>query len=163
MGWDGIVDVHITSGSVNDDVFCEFIKKNLLPQLLPFNGINGRSVVAMDNASIHHTERATALIEEIGAIPIFLTPYSPDIMPIEECFSKVKSFLWANDQLKQILWESDIEDTILAAFAKQHLMIVTVGLNTVGAYYSCYNFVSLIFFDSTIDAMQIAYNHIVCM
>ena len=85
--------MHITSGSVNGDVFCEFIEKNLLPQLLPFNGINGRSVVVMDNVSIHHTERATALIEEIGAIPIFLPPYSPDIMPIEECFSKVKSFL----------------------------------------------------------------------
>lgn len=117
MGLDGIVDVYITSESVNGDVFCEFIEKNLLPQLLPFNGINGRSVVVMDNASIHHTERATALIEEIGAIPIFLPPYSPDIMPIEECFSKVKSFLRANDPLIQILRESEIEDIILAAFA----------------------------------------------
>lgn len=117
MALDGIVDVHITSGGVNGDVFCEFIEKNLLPQLLPFNGSNGRSVVVMDNASIHHTERATSLIEEIGAIPIFLPPYSPDIMPIEECFSKVKSFLRANDPLIQILRESEIEDIILAAFA----------------------------------------------
>jgi transposase len=116
MALDGIVDVHITSGGVNGDVFCEFIE-NLLPQLLPFNGSNGRSVVVMDNASIHHTERATALIEEIGAIPIFLPPYSPDVMPIEECFSKVKSFLRANDPLIQILRESEIEDIILAAFA----------------------------------------------
>ena len=117
MSLDGIVDVHITSESVNGDTFCEFIERNLLPQMLPFDGINGRSVVIMDNASIHHTERATALIEEIGAIPIFLPPYSPDIMPIEECFSKVKSFLRANDPLIQILREPEIEDIILAAFA----------------------------------------------
>ena len=90
MAFDGIVDVHITGGSVDGDRFCEFIEKYLLPQLLPFNSVNGRSVVIMDNASIHHTERTTAPIEEIGAIPIFLPPYSPDIMPIEECFSKVK-------------------------------------------------------------------------
>lgn len=117
MAFDGIVDVHITGGSVDGDRFCEFIEKNLLPQLLPFNGVNGRSVVIMDNASIHHTERATALIEEIGAIPIFLPPYSPDIMPIEECFSKVKSFLRANDPLIQILQDTEMEDIILAAFA----------------------------------------------
>ena len=65
------------------EMYFVLIEKNLLPQLLPFNGVNGRSVVVMDNASIHHTERATAVIEEIGAIPIFLPPYSPDIMPIE--------------------------------------------------------------------------------
>lgn len=117
MSLDGIVDVHITGESVDGEKFCEFIEKNLLPHLLPFNGINGRSVVVMDNASIHHTEMATALIEEIGAIPIFLPPYSPDIMPIEECFSKVKSFLRAHDPLIQILQEPEIEDIILAAFA----------------------------------------------
>ena len=30
----------------------------------------------MDNASIHHTGQAVLLIEEIGAIPLFLPPYS---------------------------------------------------------------------------------------
>lgn len=55
MSLDGIVDVHITSESVNGDTFYEFIERNLLPQMLPFDGINGRSVVVMDNASIHHT------------------------------------------------------------------------------------------------------------
>ena len=92
MAFDGIVDVHITGENVDGDMFCNFIEKYLLPQLLPFNGINGRSVVVMDNASIHHTERATALIEEIGAIPIFLPPYSPDVMPIESAFQKSKAF-----------------------------------------------------------------------
>ena len=35
-------------------------------------------------------------------------------MPNEECFSKIKSFLRANDQ---IIGESEIEDVILSAIA----------------------------------------------
>ena len=112
----------------------------------------------MDNACIHHTEKATALIEEIGAIPIFLPPYSPDIMPIEECFSKVKSFLRANDPLIQILRESEIEDIILAAFANITPDDCYSWVEHCGYIQLCINL-----FDSTIDAMQMAYNHIVCM
>ena len=50
MGLDGIVDVHITDRNVNGEVFCEFTEKTLLPQLLPFNGINGRNIVVMARA-----------------------------------------------------------------------------------------------------------------
>ena len=38
-------------------------------------------------------------------------------MPIEELFSKVKSFLRANDPYIQIANESEIKDVIFAAFA----------------------------------------------
>ena len=58
-----------------------------------------------------------SLIEEIGAIPLFLPPYSPDIMPIEECFSKVKAYLRACDPVIQVLEENEMDDIILAAFA----------------------------------------------
>ena len=81
---DGIVDVHITTGSVNGDIFCDFIEQYLQPQLLPFNGTNSRSVVILDNAAIHHIYSAIQLIEETGALAVFLPPYSPDYMPIEE-------------------------------------------------------------------------------
>ena len=57
------------------------------------------------------------LIEDTGAMVLFLPPYSPYIMPIEECFSKVKSYLRANDPLIQILNESEIKDMIIAVFA----------------------------------------------
>ncbi len=114
---EGVVDVYITDQTIDGDTFCDFIEKRLLPQLLPFNGTNPRSVVVMDNASIHHVDRAVTLIEDVGAIPIFLPPYSPDVMPIEECFSKVKAFLRANDSLIQVLKESEMEDIILCAFA----------------------------------------------
>ena len=89
----------------------------LLPQLLPYNGVNARSVVILDNASIHHIESATHLIEESGALAIFLPPYSPDYMPIEQCFSKFKSYLRAHDPIIPVLAESEIEELILSAFS----------------------------------------------
>ena len=53
----------------------------------------------MDNASIHHLERVQDLITGVGAKLLFLPPYSPDMMPLEEAFAKVKAVLKANDNL----------------------------------------------------------------
>ncbi len=51
----------------------------------------------MDNASIHHVQRVYDIITGVGARLVFLPPYSPDLMPLEEVFSKVKSVLKANE------------------------------------------------------------------
>ena len=50
----GILDVFVTSDTVNGEVFRNFTEKHLIPQLQPFNGINPHSVVVMDNCTIHH-------------------------------------------------------------------------------------------------------------
>lgn len=117
MSRDGILDVSITTQSIDGDAFCGFVERILLPNLLPFDGINGRSVVILDNATIHHVAEVEALIEETGAILIYLPPYSPDLNPIEECFSKVKGILRENDALIQIANDSEIQDIILGAFS----------------------------------------------
>ena len=109
--------MHITHETVNSETFYDFLERYLLPQLLPFDGLNPRSVVIMDNASIHHTDSVVGLIEEVGALVHYLPPYSPDLNPIEEAFSKVKSFLKANDTFIQIADESEIPDIILSGFA----------------------------------------------
>ena len=116
MCMDGVIDVQITTESVNGETFCDFLEYRLLPQLQPYNGVNSRSVVILDNASIHHVESATHLIEETGALAIFLPPYSPDYMPIEQCFSKIKSYLRGHDPIISVLEESEIEELILSAF-----------------------------------------------
>ena len=68
----------------------------------PFNWINPHSVVIMDNASIHHVEGVIDLIEnQVGARLLFLPPYSPDLNPVEEVFSKVKALMKQNDNLFQ--------------------------------------------------------------
>ena len=67
-----------------------------------FNGINARSVVVMDNASIHHVDKVTDLIET-RANANFLPPYSPDLMPVEEVFSKVKTIIKDDTRLYQMI------------------------------------------------------------
>ena len=99
MTTSGIEDVYITTGGVNGDTFEHFICKCVLPILLPFDGHNPHSIVIMDNASIHHVVRVWEIITGVGARLMFLPPYSPDLMPLEEAFAKVKAVLKANDNV----------------------------------------------------------------
>jgi transposase len=47
----------------------------------------------MDNLSAHKGSRIRQLIEQRGCELLYLPPYSPDLNPIEEAFSKVKGML----------------------------------------------------------------------
>ena len=95
--------MYITEGAVNGEKFINFVTRCLLPHLLPFNWINPRSVVIMDNASIHHVDAITALVErQHGAKLCYLPPYSPDFMPVERVFSQIKSIMKENSKLFQV-------------------------------------------------------------
>ena len=84
--------------------------------MLPFNGVNPRSVVLLDNVSIHHTTRPVELIQSVGASVQYLPPYSPDLNLIEEMFSKVKACLWENDAVIQKVEERGVTDFVEATF-----------------------------------------------
>jgi transposase len=47
----------------------------------------------MDNLSAHKGQRVRELIEGRGCELVYLPPYSPDYNPIEQDFSKLKSYL----------------------------------------------------------------------
>ena len=47
----------------------------------------------MDNLPVHYAEIAKNLIESVGAKVKFLPPYSPDLSPIELCWSKLKEII----------------------------------------------------------------------
>jgi len=50
--------------------------------------------MVMDNLSAHKGARVRKLIEERNcALLVYLPPYSPDLNPIEEAFSKMKGVL----------------------------------------------------------------------
>ena len=85
---------------MNGDCFVKFVRNCLLPVLQPFNGVNSRSVVILDNASIHHVEQVEDLTA--GSKLIYLPPYSPDLNPVEGVFSQIKSIIKSNDQLFQV-------------------------------------------------------------
>ena len=50
MSNDGVEDIYIQEGNVNGAVFLDFIRRCLIPVLMPFNGHNPKSIVIMDNA-----------------------------------------------------------------------------------------------------------------
>ena len=108
------LDAYIVEGTVNGDVFYRFVQSCLLPHLMPFNGTNPNSIVVMDNCAIHHVYEIVELIKSVGALVLYLPPYSPHLMPIEECFSKVKYFLKEHEAIAQSI--QDIKILIMAAF-----------------------------------------------
>jgi len=55
-------------GNINGEIFTNFIARSLVPLLQPFDGKSSRSVVVMDNASIHHVDQVASLIQSTGAI-----------------------------------------------------------------------------------------------
>ena len=69
----GIEDIYITKGTVNGDVFLDFVQKQLIPILNPFDGASPHSVVILDNASIHHTNDVLAAILSTGALVTLLS------------------------------------------------------------------------------------------
>lgn len=97
MSTEGVEDIYIYDGNVTGEIFLDFVRKCLLPLLMPFNGHNPKSIVILDNASVHKGERILETINGVGALMRFLPAYSPDLNPIEEMFAEVKGYLRAND------------------------------------------------------------------
>ena len=108
----GVQDVVLVEGSVNGQVFTNFVKDSLIPILQPFNCTNPNSIVVMDNASIHHVDTVAEHILQTGALLHFLPPYSPDLNPVEQVFSKVKTIMKQNDQLFQVFSQPKLLLTI---------------------------------------------------
>jgi transposase len=50
-------------------------------------------VAIMDNPRIHHIDGVRQLVEEAQCRLLYLPTYSPELNPIEECWSKVKAGL----------------------------------------------------------------------
>ena len=71
-------------GSTTRGVFETYLERVLAPSLRP-----GR-VVVMDNLSAHKGGRVREIVEGRGCEVLYLPPYSPDLNPIEQAFSKVK-------------------------------------------------------------------------
>jgi len=69
------------------DIFLAYLEQILCPRLLP------GQVVIMDNLSAHKVAGVRELIEATGARLLYLPPYSPDLNPIEQAWSKVKQIL----------------------------------------------------------------------
>ncbi len=71
--------------SINSQVFYSWVEQVLLPGLPP------SSVIVMDNATFHKRQDIQDLIKEHNHTILWLPPYSPDLNPIEQVWSWIKS------------------------------------------------------------------------
>ena len=74
-------------GSSDTDSFGLYVREVLAPRL------EAGQIVLMDNLSVHTSGWVRELIEERGCQLWLLPSYSPDLNPIEEAFSTVKTLL----------------------------------------------------------------------
>ena len=87
LSLEGIGPCVAVEGSTTRAVFEAYVEQVLAPTLK-----KGHFVV-LDNLSAHKGDKVRELVEARGASVLFLPPYSPDLSPIEEAFSKVKALL----------------------------------------------------------------------
>lgn len=112
---EGLVAMDLkSSGTVASDFFYDFIRGSLIPQMNPFDGSSPKSIVIMDNCSIHHVSEVKQLFDAVGIPVFFLPPYSPDYNPIEQTFSYVKYYLKQHDALIQTIGNPEV--IVRAAF-----------------------------------------------
>ena len=71
------------------EVFTAYVEQVLCPKL------KAGDTVVLDNLSAHKVGGIRQLIEGCGAQLLYLPPYSPDLNPIEQAWSKFKPFLRA--------------------------------------------------------------------
>ena len=77
----------VLKGPADADSFATYVEECLRPTL------QRGEIVVLDNASSHHDERIRPLIQSTGAKLYDLPPDSPDLNPIENAFSTLKTGL----------------------------------------------------------------------
>ena len=83
----GLEAVMTLDGALNQDSFAAYLDQVLGPTLRPGD------VVVLDNLRVHKVAGMRERIEACGARVLFLPPYSPGFSPIENGWSKFKTWL----------------------------------------------------------------------
>jgi transposase len=78
-----------SEGAMATPAFEPSVKEVLGPLLRP------GPIVVLDTLRVHKADSIRAAIEARGCQRRFLPPYSPDLTPIEQAFSKIKAILRA--------------------------------------------------------------------
>lgn len=98
----GLIAVMTLTGAVDTLAFDAYLARVLGPRL------RRGDVVVLDNLNVHKASQVERVAEARGARVLWLSPYSPDFSPIEQCWSKIKTFLRAakartREELEQAL------------------------------------------------------------
>lgn len=82
----------VLDGPINGDWFGAWVEQALIPTLNP------GAVVVLDNLGSHKGKGVGQAIRKAGGHLMFLPPYSLDLNPIEQVFSKLKTLLRKADE-----------------------------------------------------------------
>jgi transposase len=97
----GMTAPMVLDGPMTGAWFLAYVEQVLVPTLRPGD------IVILDNLPAHKNAAARRAIEAAGAKLLFLPPYSPDLNPIENAFSKLKALLRkAAARTVQQLWKA---------------------------------------------------------
>ena len=94
------------------DIFLAYVEQVLCPRLQP------GQVVIMDNLSAHKVAGVRERIEAVGAQLLYLPPYSPDLNPIEQAWSKLKQILRSLKARTAEALESAVAEALAAITAE---------------------------------------------
>ncbi len=86
---DGLTAPCVFDGPINAVSFLAYVEQVLVPTLKPGD------LVIMDNLGSHKAKTVRDALKAAGARLWFLPPYSPDLNPIEQTFSKIKHWMRA--------------------------------------------------------------------
>lgn len=104
----------VLDGPIDGTSFLAYVEQFLVPTLAPGD------IVIMDNLGSHKAKAVQHAIKSAGAHRLFLPPYSPDLNPIEQVFSKLKHLIRrARERTVENLWNR-IGD-LLSQFTPQEL------------------------------------------
>lgn len=99
-------------GAVDGAVFLAYVEQVLAPTL------SEADVVIMDNLGAHKVKGVAEAIQARGAKVIYLPPYSPDLNPIEKCWSKIKTYLRAAKARTRQALEQALKEALLLVTEK---------------------------------------------
>jgi transposase len=91
LGLGGLIAAMSVAAPTDTAVFRAFVEQVLAPALRDRPG----ALVVMDNLAPHKATIVHEAIRAAGLEPRLLPRYSPDLNPIEPCWSKIKTFLRA--------------------------------------------------------------------
>ena len=117
---DGYIAWKTYHGSINEILFNDFVRNDVLPQCTPAVLGGPRSVIVLDNAKIHHSAELRTMCEQAGVSLVYLPAYSPDYNPIETSFSVLKQWLKKHGHLAELYgstqadFERFLNDAVLA-------------------------------------------------
>jgi transposase len=84
---DGDMIPIIYSGTLNGDLFKQYLAQFVVPKLKPYD------ILVMDCCSAHKVKGVSEMVEAVGANVVYLPQYSPDLNPIETVWPEIKSDL----------------------------------------------------------------------